>query len=46
MKVIKITNKSDKDDVWMNEVNILGKMDYPHIVKIHNFYITSTNIYY
>ena len=42
MKVIKKINKSDKDDVLMNEINILRKMDHPNIVKIHDFYITST----
>ena len=42
MKVIKKTNKSDKDDVLMNEINILRKMDHPNIVKIHDFYITAT----
>ena len=29
MKVIKKTNKSDKDDIIMNEINILRKMDHP-----------------
>ena len=42
MKEIKKANKSDKINVWMNEINILRKMDHPNIVKIHNFYITST----
>ena len=40
MKVIKKTNKSDKDDIIMNEINILRKMDHPNIVKIHDFYVT------
>jgi calcium-dependent protein kinase len=42
MKVIKKVNKNEKDDVIMNEINILRKMDHPNIVKIHDFYTTST----
>ena len=40
MKVIKKTNKSEKDEVLMNEINILRKLDHPNIVKIHDFYTT------
>ena len=42
MKVIKKTNKSEKDEVLMNEINILRKMDHPNIVKITDFYTTNT----
>ena len=42
MKIIKKTNKNEKDDVIMNEINILRKMDHPNIVKIHDFYMTPT----
>jgi calcium-dependent protein kinase len=42
MKVIKKTNKTEKDEILMNEINILRKMDHPNIVKINDFYITNT----
>ena len=42
MKVIKKTNKIEKDEVLMNEINILRKMDHPNIVKITDFYTTNT----
>jgi calcium-dependent protein kinase len=42
MKVIKKSNKNEKDDVLMNEINILRKMDHPNIVKIHDFYTTAS----
>jgi len=42
MKVIKKTNKSEKEEVLMNEINILRKMDHPNIVKINDFYTTNT----
>ena len=42
MKVIKKTNKSEKDEVLMNEINILRKLDHPNIVKINDFYTTPT----
>ena len=34
MKVIKKVNKNEKDDVIMNEINILRKMDHPNIHRI------------
>ena len=42
MKVIKKTNKTEKDEIIMNEINILRKMDHPNIVKINDFYITNS----
>ena len=42
MKVIKKTNRKEKEEVLMNEINILRKIDHPNIVKINDFYTTSS----
>ena len=44
MKIIKKVNNNDNDndELLMNEINILRKMDHPHIVKINDFYNTCT----
>ena len=40
MKIIKKAKGNESDEVLMNEINILRKMDHPHIVKINDFYTT------
>ena len=40
MKIIKKTNKYEKEEIIMNEINILRKMDHPNIVKINEFCTT------
>ena len=43
MKIIeKVNNDSKGEDVLMNEINILRKLDHPNILKINDFYSTKT----
>ena len=40
MKIIKKLNRKENEEMLMNEINILRKIDHPNIVKINDFYTT------
>jgi calcium-dependent protein kinase len=45
IKSIQRTKRKSEEDAFLNEVEILAKMDHPHIIKLYEYYIDAKHFH-